>query len=218
MVRSGIASWDARKVIHMRKLLVLFGAFLCLSMTAAAQDSSAALDTSSPAGEAAAPGTSYPSDRAPWQLGTGFQFQHYNVLGQTFHNSGFHTEVTRYLNDWLGLEGAVAGGFGHTGAPLNIVAKSLFVGGGPLISAHNNSRYEPWAHVLVGLQHFRFALSNNVVGLGSNSALGFMGGGGVDLKLGRGISWRFQADYIGTRFLSAMQANFSFGSGVVFNF
>ena len=202
----------------MRKVLVLCGVFLCLSMTAAAQDAPAAFDASSPAGEPAAPVTFYPPDRAPWQLGTGYQYQHYKVLGQAFHNSGFHTDVTRYLNDWLGLEGAVTMGFGHIGAPLNIVAKSLFVGGGPHIAAHNNSRYEPWSHVLVGLQHFRFAQTNNVIGLGSNSALGFMGGGGVDLKLGRGISWRVQADFIGTRFQSATQANFSFGSGLVFNF
>jgi opacity protein-like surface antigen len=202
----------------MRKLLILCGVFLCLSMTAAAQDAPAALDTSSPAGEPAAPVTFYPSDRAPWQLGFGYQYTHYKTLGQTFHNNGFRTDVTRYLNDWLGLEGAVAAGFGHIGAPLNIVAKSVFVGGGPHIAAHNNSRYEPWGHVLVGLQHFRFTQTNDVIGLGSNSALGFMVGGGVDLKLGRGISWRFQADFIGTHFRSATQTNFSFGSGLVFNF
>ena len=202
----------------MRKLLVLCAAFLCLSMAAAAQDSPAALDTSSPAGEPAAPVTFSPQDRAPWQLAIGYQYTHYNVLGQAFHNSGLRTDVTRYLNNWLGLEGAVTAGFGHIGAPLNIVAKSVFVGGGPHIAAHNNSRYEPWGHVLVGLQHFRFTQTNPATGLGSNSALGFMGGGGVDLKLGRGTSWRVQADYIGTRFQSSTKTNFSFGSGLVFNF
>jgi hypothetical protein len=202
----------------MRKLLVLCGAFLCLSMTAAAQDTPAALDASSPAGEPSAPVTFSPPDRAPWQLAIGYQYTHYNALGQSFHNNGLRTDVTRYLNNWLGVEGAVTMGFGHVAIPASIVAKSLFVGGGPHISVHNYSRYEPWAHVLVGLQHFRFAQTNNVVGLGSNSALGFMGGGGVDLKFGRGISWRIQADYIGTHFQSSTQTNFSFGSGLVFNF
>jgi hypothetical protein len=202
----------------MRKLVVLCGAFFFLSMTAAAQDAPAALDASSPAAEPAAPATFSPQDRAPWQVAIGYQYTHYNALGQSFHNNGLRTDVTRYLNNWLGLEGVATAGFGHIGAPLNIVAKSVFVGGGPHIAAHNNSRYEPWGHVLVGLQHFRFAQTNNVVGLGSHSALGFMGGGGVDLKLGRGVSWRVQADYIGTHFQSATQTNFSFGSGLVFNF
>ncbi len=202
----------------MRKLLALCGAFLCLSMPAVAQDAPAALDASSPAGEPAAPVSFQPSVRDPWQLSTGYQFQYYRVLGQSFHNNGFHTDVTRYLNDWFGVEGAVTMGFGRTGAPLNIIAKSLFVGGGPHIAVHNNSRIEPWVHVLVGLQHFRFAQTSPVLGLGSNSALGFMAGGGADFKLTQRVFWRVQADYIGTHFQSSTQANFSFGSGVVFNF
>jgi hypothetical protein len=200
----------------MRNLLVLCAAFLCLTLPAVAQDAPASLDASSPAGEPAAPASFTPPSREPWQVGIGYQFQHYKVLGQSFHNNGFYSDITRYLNDWFGVEGVAAMGFGNTGAPLNIVAKSLFVGGGPHIAVHNNSRIEPWAHVLVGLQHFRFTQTSPT--LGSNSALGFMGGGGADFKLTPRVFWRVQADYIGTHFQSSTQANFSFGSGVVFNF
>jgi opacity protein-like surface antigen len=200
----------------MRKLLVLWGVVLCLSMTAAAQDDPAAFDTSSPASEPAAPVSFHPPERQPWQLGIGYQYQHYKILGQTFHNNGLHTDLTRYLNDWFGIEGAAVMGFGNTGTPLNLTAKSFFIGGGPHIAFHNTSRFEPWVHGLVGWQHFRFTQTSGI--LGSNSALGFMVGGGVDFKLRSRVFWRIQGDYIGTRFQSATQSNYSFGTGLVFNF
>jgi hypothetical protein len=182
-----------------------------------AQDAPAALDTSSPASEPGAPASFSPPSREPWQLGIGYQYQHYQVLGQTFHNNGFNTDLTRYVTDWFGLEGTVAMGFGgDTGAPLHLNAKSLFVGGGPHIAIYNSSRLEPWGHVLVGLQHFRFTQTGS--GLGSNSALGFMAGGGVDFKIGARVYWRIQGDYVGTHFQGATQKNYSFGSGFVFNF
>jgi len=182
-----------------------------------AQDAPAALDTSSPASEPGAPASFSPARREPWQLGIGYQYQHYQVLGQSFHNHGFNTDITRYVTDWLGLEGNVAMGFGgNTGAPLHLDAKSLFVGGGPHIAIYNSSRLEPWGHVLVGLQHFRFTQTGGI--LGSNNALGIMAGGGVDIKFGSRVSWRIQGDYIGTHFQSAMQTNYSFGSGFVLNF
>lgn len=199
----------------MRKFMFLLGAVLCLSMTAAAQDSTAALDTSSSASEAAAPATFHPSDRESWQLGLGYQYQHFSVLGQSFSTNGFNTDITRYMNNWFGVEGTAIMGFGNTGTPRNLDAKSFFLGGGPHFAIQNKSRFEPWAHVLVGWEHFRFTQTTTI---GSNSALGFMAGGGVDYKLGPRAYWRVQGDYIGTHFSSSLQSNYSFGTGVVFNF
>jgi hypothetical protein len=207
----------------MGKLLILCGAILCFSGAASAQDSVAALDASSPASEpAAVPVHFSPSDREKWQVAAGFQYEHFSVFGLGFHNLGYNASITRYLNDWFGLEGAVVMGFGHTGTspaiPVALDAKSFFVGGGPHVAVTNKSRLEPWAHALVGLQHFRFTQTNNSLGLGSNSNLGFEAGGGVDYKLGGRAYWRVQADYVGTHFQSALQTNYSFGTGIVFNF
>jgi hypothetical protein len=199
----------------MRKFLILFGALLCLSMTAAAQDSTASIDTSSSASDAVPPATFHPSTREPWQYGLGYQYQHFGVLGQTISTNGFNTEITRYINNWFGIEGTAVMGFGNTGSPRNLDAKSFFLGGGPHVALQNKSRIEPWAHVLVGWEHFRFTQTTTI---GSNSALGFMAGGGVDYKLGPRAFWRVQGDYIGTHFSSAMQTNYSFGTGLVFNF
>lgn len=199
----------------MRKFLVLLGAVLCFSITAAAQDSTASIDTGSSASEAAAPTPFHPSNRELWQYSLGYQYQHFNLLGQKFSTNGFNTGVTRYVNDWFGVEGAAVMGFGNTGAPRNLVAKSFFIGAGPHAALQNKSRFEPWVHVLVGWEHFRFTQTTTI---GSNSSLGFTAGGGVDYKLGPRAFWRVEGDYIGTHFSSALQNNYSFGTGLVFNF
>jgi hypothetical protein len=206
----------------MSRILTLCAGILFLSLTVGAQDFTAALDTTSPTAEAAAPApvpvpaSLYPSERYPWQLGMGFQYQHYNTLGFTFHDEGFNTDLTRYLNNWFGTEFNTTMGYGHTGGSPSFVAKSFFVGGGPHVAVHNGSKFEPWGHVLIGLERFRFTEYNS--GIGSNSALGFMVGGGVDYKLYTRVYFRIQADYLGTHFQSAMQKNYSGGAGFVFNF
>jgi hypothetical protein len=70
--------------------------------------------------------------------------------------------------------------------------------------------------VHVGWQHFRFTQTNQL--LGSNSALGFMGGDRMDFKLNARVYWRIQGDYIGTHFQGTTQSNYSFGSGLILNF
>jgi len=201
----------------MRKFVVLFAALFCLSVAAAAQDSTAAFDASSTASEAepAAPASLIPADREPWQLGVGFQYLHFKVLGQSFHNLGYDASVTRYLSNWFGVEGTVSTGFGHTGTSPSLDAKSFFIGGGPHVAVFNNSRVEPWFHLIGGWEHFRFTQTTT---LGSNSHLAFLGGGGVDIKLGGRAYWRVQGDYIGSRIGSTIDTNYSFGTGFVLNF
>jgi Outer membrane protein beta-barrel domain len=192
----------------MRKTLLLCAAILCLSMTAAAQDVTASLDSTSPAAEPPAP--FHVENRAPWQLGMGYQYQHFKPLGQTIHTNGFNVDITRFLNDWIGVEAAAIMGFGSTNTTPSAKAKSLFIGGGLHAAINEHGRFEPWIHGLVGLEHFRTAPSN--------SGLGFMGGGGVDFKIGPSLYLRAQGDFIGTRINSLMQSGYSFGTGVVLNF
>jgi|HubBroStandDraft_2_1064218.scaffolds.fasta_scaffold91237_2 hypothetical protein len=203
----------------MRKFTILCVALFCISLTASAQDSTAAFDASSaeslPA--APAPASLIPADRDPWQIGVGFQYLHFDVLGQTFHDFGYQADVTRYLSNWFGIEGATIAGFGHTDANSNVDAKSFFIGGGPHLSLHNSEHLEPWAHVLVGWEHLRFTQSTT---LGSNSHAAFMAGVGLDYKIRAGrIYWRVQGDFIGANFGPTFHDdNYSFGTGIVLNF
>jgi hypothetical protein len=200
----------------MRKLWVLCAAIFCLSLTASAQDSTAAFDASTSASEPAAPSTFIPADREPWQLGVGFQYTHFDVLGQQFHNFGYQADVTRYLNNWFGVEGTVTAGFGHTGTGSNQDAKSLFLGGGPHVSLHESTHFEPWMHVIAGWERFRFTQTGT---LGDNSHAAFMAGGGVDYKINGGrIYWRVQGDFLGTNIGPSFSSNYSFGTGFIVNF
>jgi hypothetical protein len=201
----------------MRKFSILCAALFCFSLTASAQDSTAAFDASSPASEPAAPASLVPADREPWQIGAGFQFLQFNVLGQKFHDFGFQADVVRYFSNWFGVEGTTISGFGHVGSSPSITAKSFFVGGGPRVTVYNSSRIEGWVHVIAGWERFRFTQSDV---LGNNSHAAFMGGGGVDYKIGGGrVSWRVQGDFMGTNIgKPGFSKNYSVGTGFVFNF
>jgi hypothetical protein len=201
----------------MRKLSFLCATLFCLSLTASAQDSTAAFDASSSASEPAAPASLIPADRDPWQLGVGFVYSHFNVLGQKFHDFGYQADITRYLSDSFGVEGTVITGFGHvSGTNPSIDAKSFFIGGGPHISLHNSNHFEPWVHVIAGWERFRFTQTGT---LGSNSHAAFIAGGGVDYKIGGGrLYWRVQGDYLGTNVGSGISNNYLIGTGVIFNF
>jgi opacity protein-like surface antigen len=200
----------------MRKFFILCSAFFCLSLTASAQDSTAAFDAASPeAAPAAAPAPFIPPDRDPWQLNAGFAYIHYNVLGQKFSNYGYQAGVTRYFNDRFGVEGTAIAGFGHSGSNPSIDAKSLFIGGGAHVSLLNRSHYEVWGHVLGGWQHFRF--TQGAI-LGSNSHIAFLAGGGLDYKIRQGrLYWRAQGDFLGANF-GPFSYNYLIGTGLVLNF
>lgn len=203
----------------MRKFYVLCAALFCLSLTASAQDSTAAFDAASPASEPAAPAAPaslIPADREPWQLGALFQYQQFNVLGMKYHNYAFQADVTRYLNNWFGLEGTAITGFGHAGTGSTVDAKSLFLGGGPHVSILDTRHLEPWAHVLVGWERFRFT-QGATFGVASHAA--FMAGAGLDYKIVEGrLYWRVEGDFIGTNPGPSLNANYSFGTGLVVNF
>jgi hypothetical protein len=171
-----------------------------------------------------APGIFVP-DTGCFNLGFGYQYQHMNEVGSSFHTNGVSIDFGMHLIDLitggegrltLGAEGAVNAGFGgHTGGINSLDVKTLFAGGGPHVALENTSRFEPWIHGLVGLEHFRFTQSAT---LGSNNGLGYMLGGGVDFRLTPKIFWRVQGDYLGTRFQSELQSNYSTGTGIVLYF
>ncbi len=159
------------------------------------------------------------------QLGIGYQYQNHSAFGRKFYDNGvdedfaFHVADPLTSGDWLisgALEATMATGFGGktTGLPA-LSAKSLFFGAGPHFAIESRSRLVPWVHLLAGVEHYRFTQTSTI---GSNSAFGFLAGGGVDYKLTPHIAWRFQADYLGTTFSSSIQSSYSIGSGFVLNF
>ncbi len=215
----------------MRKLLVLFGIVLCLSLSAAAADDSPA-DPAAPVPAAAAPvdqhppGYIYQPDRGRVQFGVGYQYQSYNVFGRTFHDNGYNIDAVVGVGDWItgatarltvAAEVTTAFGFGgETSGETDLERKVVICRCLDRTSrSESESRFEPWIHVLPGWQHFRFSQAGS---FGSNSAFGFMAGGGLDFKISRRVYWRVQGDYLGTNFTHGIDTNYSVGTGFVINY
>ena len=204
----------------MRKILMLCGAILALSMTAAAQDSTETLATPSPAGApAAAPKPSTSVDEYNRQIAISYEFSEFrHVGGLTFHGNGVNVDFNWYHNDWIGFEGDVASNYGMTpygNFPKGISDDSVFVGGGVRVGYRRNHKVEPWGHALVGLQDFVFTQTSTV---GHNHGFGYLLGGGIDYKLAPRLYLQLEGDYLGSHILGVNQNNFKIDVGVAFNF
>jgi len=205
--------------IRMHRFMVLCGMVLSLCLSAVVPSFAGPCTEQNEA-----PGIFVP-ERGCFELGVGYQYQHFNVLGTKFHTNGYSANLGMHLLDLitggdgrltLGAEGTVTAGFGgNTGGNPSLDVKSLFLAAGPHIAIENASRFEPWVHGLVGWQHLRFTQTAT---LGSNSALGYMVGGGIDIRLKPRVYWRFQGDYLGTHFNSGLQSNYSTGTGILLYF
>jgi hypothetical protein len=53
---------------------------------------------------------------------------------------------------------------------------------------------------------------------GSDTSFSTAIGGGVDYRLFHVVGWRFQGDYLQTRFFGATQNNLRFSTGIVLHF
>jgi hypothetical protein len=84
------------------------------------------------------------------------------------------------------------------------------------LTYRNRSRYEPWVHVVVGLEHYRFSQTAGL--LGSNNALAGAAGGGVDVYLTTHLAIRAEVDAVGSRFFSTNQRSFQIVGGLVYGF
>jgi hypothetical protein len=150
----------------------------------------------------------------PWQFAVGYQYNRDNLLGSPFNTHGINFSLARYFGRWFGVEAQVGVGFmgntGQTSTPPNLAVKSVFVGAGPRLVYRNRSRYVPWVHLVLGLEHYRFSQTAGL--LGSNNAPAGAAGGGVDIYLKPHIALRAEADAVGSRLFLDKSKIFS-GSG-----
>ncbi len=204
----------------MRKILILCGAMLALSMTAAAQDSTATIAAPSPAGAPATPKPSSSVDEFNRQITISYEFVGFrNVAGLTFHGNGDNVDFNWYVNNWLGVEGDVATNFGMTPLqpfPKGISDDNVFFGGGIRYGYRRNHRIEPWAHALVGYQEIIFTQVSPTIS--HDKGVGYVVGGGLDYKLAPRLYLQVEGDYLGTHLAGANQINYKIDCGVAFNF
>jgi hypothetical protein len=73
-------------------------------------------------------------------------------------------------------------------------------------------KFRPFVEFEFGIGH----MSTNV--FGSNNSFATALGGGIDYRIIRPIAWRFQGDYVTTRFFNTSQNNIRLSTGIVFRF
>jgi hypothetical protein len=198
----------------MRKIILSCAAILCFAGAAAAQNTTTATVSADPAAPAATPAASRTSSNDyPWQVGTNFTYQRFDIGKGNANLYGIQTSVTRWISDSpIGIEGAVTANFGRFSPTVR--EQVVFYGGGIKVGKREG-KYQPWAHLLFGGAHDRF---NQGVGPASFNTWGLLAGGGVDIQWRSHIAWRGQVDFLGSHFGGVFQKTVSVGGGIVFDF
>lgn len=149
------------------------------------------------------------SDPGPFQGFGGYSYTNFDNSPTTTRATSFNgfDAAGRYkVRDWLGGVADFGGSAGNLSIAPSIVTY-LF---GPEVSFP--ARVSPFAHVLVGAAHLG-------VGSGSDTAFATAVGGGIDVRIARGIYWRvIQGNYLPTRFNGGTQNNVRVSTGLVVRF
>ncbi|SPF45720.1 exported hypothetical protein [Candidatus Sulfotelmatobacter kueseliae] len=82
---------------------------------------------------------------------------------------------------------------------------------GPRVSV-SIRRFRPFAEFELGIGHI------NTNSFGSDISFAMAIGGGLDYRIIRPAAWRFQGDYVSTRFFNTAQSNVRLSTGIVFRF
>lgn len=82
---------------------------------------------------------------------------------------------------------------------------------GPRVSV-SAGKFRPFAEALFGAGHV------SLNGGGSDTSFATALGGGLDYKIIRPIAWRFEGDYVQTRFFGTTQNNVRLSTGIVLRF
>ena len=82
---------------------------------------------------------------------------------------------------------------------------------GPRVSV-SVGKIRPFAEFMFGVGHV------NANAAGSDTSFATALGGGIDYKIIRPVAWRFEGDYVTTRFFGATQNNVQLSTGIVVRF
>lgn len=147
-----------------------------------------------------------------WQLYGGYTFfRFYEVPTLKNLENGFDIALTYFPNNgWIGAEGDLMATFG---SQAGCISKFTLASGGARFRWVGPQGTQVWVHGLIGGAHF---FPQTVYG--SQNALGYEMGGGIDIPHGRRLAYRFEADAVGTRFFNTYQFSPKFSAGIVFKF
>jgi opacity protein-like surface antigen len=171
------------------------------------------LDPADPAAPSPKPKFLYSKDDiVRWELALGVDWVRFRSSIFNASGVGVRTSLTYFTTDWLGIEGNVSATFAPQIFDREHV-KLLIYGVGPKVAWRQNTRWQPWLHVIFGGAHEQPQTAGN----GKNT-YSIQAGGGADYAFNSRFSGRLQANYIRTGFFSQSQNNFELGAGLVVHF
>jgi hypothetical protein len=146
-----------------------------------------------------------------WQAYVGYTFfRFYELPHLTENMNGFDINMVYYFKNWVGAEGDLSA---THATQADLSSWFAFGGGGPRFRWSARRGLEVWAHVLVGYSHF-----TPQTAFGSQHAIAYTFGGGVDLPFKPRWSLRVGADAVGSQYFSTHQFSPKASVGVVFKF
>jgi len=139
--------------------------------------------------------------------------------------NGWRATLEGKMFPYLGIVADFTGEYGsqsHTilpplgGGPvtLSIDGHELDVLFGPRVTIPVG-KFHPFGEAMAGVSHMSTSAPNTGP---SDTSFATALGGGLDYRLLRLVAWRFEGDYIQTRFFGTHQNNFRFSTGVVVRF
>ena len=149
------------------------------------------------------------------------------VPGQSTGLNGWNGSVEGKLFPFIGLVADFSGHYGSQSVPVacplqllppcppqpsNVDVSEYNFLFGPRAS-FSAGKIRPFAEFLVGAGHV-----NANHGAGSDTSFVDALGGGLDYRLFHAFGWRFEGDYVQTRFFSTTQNSFRLSTGIVFHF
>jgi hypothetical protein len=132
--------------------------------------------------------------------------------GKVLPHLGLVADITgHYGSQNFNTSCTVPAGTGGGTCSLNADVSEHNVLFGPRVSV-SVGKLRPFAEFMFGVGHV------NANAAGSDTSFATSLGGGVDYKIIRPIAWRFEGDYVTTRFFGTTQNNVQLSTGIVLRF
>lgn len=165
------------------------------------------------------------TSRAAAQIPKGNIFVGYSYTSADLNNNdrsnlnGWEGSLEGKFLPFIGIVADVSGEYGTNNFPsstqiFDVDAREYNFLFGPRVSV-SIARVRPFAHALFGAGHVSVSTTGYSA---SDTAFATALGGGLDFKLIPLVAWRFQGDYLQTRFFGNTQNNGRFSTGIVLNF
>lgn len=157
------------------------------------------------------PVSAWADDIPRYEVFAGYSNLAANVNNSSIDMNGVNGSFQENLNSWFGGALDISGHFGtENGFKVNTESAMY----GPVFSYRKSKTITPFAHALLGAVRG----SPDYLGISkSEERFGAYLGGGLDLKVGPGVSLRLiQVDYLLSRFSNSSQDNIRLSAGIVF--